>query len=85
VHGFGDDADVFEVEGCHMLRELTSDEVSKILMSNPDRTMPAKRGKNLVSINSRTKYLKHEPPAVQKMGRNEAEEDQKRRQSEEGP
>jgi hypothetical protein len=66
VHGSRDNADVFEAEGCDQLHELTSDEVSKILMSNPDRTMPAKRGKNVVSINSRTKYLKHEPPAVQK-------------------
>jgi hypothetical protein len=66
LHGSGDDADVFEAEGSNMLRELTSDEVSNILMSNPDRTMPAKGGKNVLSIKSRTKYFKHEPPAVQK-------------------
>ncbi len=56
----------FEAEGCDTMRELTSDEVSNMLMSNPDCTMPAKRDKNVVSINSRTKYLKREPPAVQK-------------------
>ena len=48
------------------MRELTADEVCNILRSNPDRTMPAKWGKNQVSINSRTQYMKYEPPAVQK-------------------
>jgi hypothetical protein len=55
------------VEGAETLTELTPAEVRQILMMNPDCTMPAKRGKNLVSINSRTGYLRHEPMGVRKL------------------
>jgi hypothetical protein len=67
-HGCSDDdADVFEAEGSETLTELTPAEVRQILMMNPDCTMPAKRGKNVVSVNSRTGYLRHKPIGVRKL------------------
>jgi hypothetical protein len=67
AHGSSVDAEVFEADGAETLSEVSPAKVHDLLMSNPDRTMPAKRGKNMVSINSSTGHFKHEPVGVQKL------------------
>ena len=46
AHGSRVDAEVFEADGAETLSEVSPAKVHDLLMSNPDRTMPAKRGKN---------------------------------------
>jgi hypothetical protein len=67
AHGSSVDAEVFEADGAETLSEVSSAKVHDILMSNPDHTMPAKRGNNVVSINSMTGHFKYEPFGVRKL------------------
>jgi hypothetical protein len=67
AHGSSVDAEVFEADGAETLSEVSSAKVHDILMSNPDHTVPAKRGNNVVSINSVTGRFKYEPFGVRKL------------------
>jgi hypothetical protein len=61
-----EDDDVFHTEGSGVQDTLTGPEVLAMLMVNGSRTQPAKRGRNLLSVDNSTRKLKDEPKEVQR-------------------
>jgi hypothetical protein len=59
-----DDDDVILTEGSGVQESLTGPEVSARLIANGSRLKPAKRGRDLVSVDNEKGHFKYEPKAV---------------------